>query len=165
MTYLLNELSTFNNGERLTKTSFLPEPFFKHLSISFAASLEDSQVTFTSLIQPSLDKITGDKTKLQEVFLNLLRNAYESITSTGNINFSVTKADNNFLAIRITDDGCGMTHKQIDSMYTAFTTYKKNGSGLGLAIVKRVVDAHKGRIEVSSSLGVGSTFTVFLPIK
>ena len=82
---LLNELSTFNNGDTLRYSVFSIERLLKNIAVSFAISLdsEDSDIEFTSEIPSVLGDFTGDKVKLEEVFLNLLKNAKESIMGEG----------------------------------------------------------------------------------
>jgi signal transduction histidine kinase len=65
----------------------------------------------------------------------------------------------------IQDNGCGISTEHIANIFDPFITYKKNGTGLGLAIASRIIKAHHGTIQVSSDLGVGTTFTLSLPIE
>lgn len=165
MAQLLTELSTYNNGDNLNKSQFSSVDFFKTIIISFAIALENTSIEFSSYIDPALPKITGDKTKLQQIFLNLLRNAYDAVGESGHILLKVIQPDDSNLMIEVTDDGCGIDTHQIEHIFDAFTTYKKNGTGLGLAISKRIVEAHRGTIAATSTLGNGTTFTVRLPIE
>jgi len=78
MNQLLTELSDFSKSERLQISTFSLRALLEQISLSFAATIADSEVTYSSKISPSIHQITGDKTKLQEVFLNLLKNAFEA---------------------------------------------------------------------------------------
>ena len=162
---LLNELSTFNNGDTLHYSVFSIERLLKNIAVSFAISLdsEDSDIEFTSSIPTGLGDYTGDKVKLEEVFLNLLRNAKESITGEGRIHFSASRHEDS-LTIQCQDTGCGITEEIIDYIFEPFKTYKEGGTGLGLSLSKRIIDSHGGSISVDSKVDEGSTFTIILPI-
>ena len=139
-------------------------PFLEHLSLSFAASIADSEVEYISKIDSSLTKITVDKTKLQEVFLNLLKNAFEAAKPNNTVSLHAYLEDGK-VVVKIQDTGCGISEEQLPTIFEPFVTYKKNGTGLGLAICDHIVKAHGGTISVESELGVGTTFCVTLNIK
>ncbi len=164
MQQLLDELSTFSRTETLNLTTINTCPFLKHLSLSFAASIAQTEVEFTSEIDSSIFQITGDKTKLQEVFLNLLKNAFEASKPNKTIRFAAHKSGENVI-ISVSDTGCGISSQQLPTIFEPFVTYKKGGTGLGLAICKQIVEAHGGTISVESELGVGTTFVVTLKAK
>ena len=165
MRQLLEELSTFNNGNTLHYSVFSIEHLLKNIAISFAISLDeaDSDIEFSSSIPDKLGTYTGDKIKLEEVLLNLLKNAKEAIAGKGTILLTASRKKN-VLTIQIKDSGCGIPAENIDSIFEPFKTYKQGGTGLGLSLSKRIVEAHDGSISVASREGQGTTFTVKLPI-
>lgn len=150
---LLDELSVYNNGNRLTKNTFPFSSFMENLAVSFAISLTDTPIEFTSRITPELPHYHGDSVKLKEVFLNLLKNAKDAIqiadTKDGQIRMH-TYLENNQIITEISDNGCGITAEQLEHIFTPFTTYKKDGTGLGLPITRTIVHAHGGTIKVDS---------------
>jgi len=158
---LLDELSNFTKSERLNLTTIEMRPFLERLSLSFAASIAQSEVEYTSEIDPYISQITGDKTKLQEVFLNLLKNAFDAASPNYTIRFSAHQIDNH-IVIKVQDTGCGITKEQLPTIFEPFVTYKKQGTGLGLAICDHVIRAHGGTITVESEVGVGTTFCITL---
>lgn len=163
MNQLLTELSDFSKSERLNVSTFSLRALLEQISLSFAATIADSKVEYTSKISPSINQITGDKTKLQEVFLNLLKNAFDATSPDKTIYLEATCKDN-VISVRIQDTGCGITKEQLPTIFEPFVTYKKNGSGLGLAICSNIIRAHGGNISVDSIVNVGTTFTVSLPM-
>lgn len=163
MKQLLEELSAFNNGTVLTLKPFDFYKFMKELTLSFAISCTDSDIEFTSYLDPALPVIVADPIKLREVFLNLLRNAREAITEIGQIRLEACYS-NNSICITIQDSGCGIPEEYLADIFTPFVTHKSNGTGLGLAIAKRTIEEHKGNIKVSSSIGIGTKFTITLPL-
>lgn len=165
MRQLLEELSTFNNGNTLHYSVFSIEHLLKNIAISFAISLDEmeSDIEFTSSIPDNLGKFTGDKIKLEEVLLNLLKNAKEAIQDEGTILLTAVRKKN-ILSIQVKDSGCGISAEHMDSIFEPFKTYKEGGTGLGLSLSKRIIEAHGGSISVISKVGDGATFTIKLPI-
>lgn len=165
MRQLLEELSTFNNGNTLRYSVFSIEHLLKNIAISFAISLdeEESEIEFSSSVPENLGKFTGDKVKLEEVLLNLLKNAKEAISDKGSIQLSAGRKKD-ILSIQIKDDGCGIPAERLESIFEPFKTYKQGGTGLGLSLSKRIIEAHGGSISVTSREGRGTAFTVKLPI-
>lgn len=163
MCQLLQELSTFNNGEILHYSVFSIKRLLQNVAVSFAMSLsDDTRIEFASSIDSSLGDFTGDKVKLQEVLLNLLKNAKESIAKKGTIHLDAVKSEKS-VTITCKDSGCGIEEDKLQSIFEPFTTYKEGGTGLGLALAKRIVESHDGTICVTSKPGKGSTFTIVLP--
>lgn len=163
MSQLLTELSSYNNCERLHTETFSSLEFLQRICLSFAASCADTKTSFTSKLPDSLPSITGDRVKLKEVLLNLLKNAKDAVGSSGTICLLAETTETN-LTIQISDSGCGIPSEYLETIFDAFVTYKSGGTGLGLSIAKSVVEAHGGTISVSSVTGQGTTFFVTLPI-
>lgn len=163
MNRLLTDLSDFSKSESLQLSTFSLCTLLEKISLSFAANIANSQVEFTSKISPSIPQITGDKTKLQEVFLNLLKNAYDAAAPNKTIYLEAALCGENII-IKVKDTGCGIAAEQLPCIFEPFVTYKKNGSGLGLAICDKIIKAHGGSISVESNVNVGTTFSVCLPM-
>lgn len=163
MQSLLEDLSVYNNSSKLKNSLIHTADFMKHTIISFAASLVDTSVELTSEISQDIPDIFGDSLKLREMFLNLLRNAFEAVSDNGKIHVRCFKEGENIIT-EITDNGCGIDNSRLADIFTPFTTYKTNGSGLGLAIVKSVAEAHHGQVQVTSVPNIRTVFTVTLPI-
>ena len=99
---------------------------------------------------------------MRQALLNLIRNSCEAIDHPkGRITACLRKNDNG-ICISISDNGCGMTQDQLQHVWTPFVTYKPEGTGLGLAVVQEIVLAHHGHITLTSTLGQGSAFHIFL---
>jgi PAS domain S-box-containing protein len=104
-------------------------------------------------------------TQLNQVFMNLLLNAVQAIEPRGDIHIT-TRREGNEAVVRIRDTGRGMSTDTLERLFTPFFTTKPpgQGTGLGLSICYAIVSRHKGRIQVDSELGKGTTFTVRLPL-
>lgn len=113
-------------------------------------------------------EMQADKTKLEELILNLIRNAIKYNKNNGWIKIQAKKHGKN-ICICIEDSGIGISKKHLPYIFERFyridsaRTRKTGGSGLGLAICKWIAEIHGGNINVVSTLGVGSTFSVCLP--
>ena len=171
MKLLLEELSVYNNGNRLSISQINTNTFFKTLVISFASALIHTDIQFISKIAPNLPLIQGDPVKLRQVFLNLFENARDAVCSSSHLNdknrmisFSVCYSRQELL-ITIHDNGCGIPSEDINTIFEPFVTYKKNGTGLGLAIASRIIKAHHGTLKAVSVPGIGTTFTLTLPVE
>lgn len=164
---LLNELSTFNNGNTLHPSVFNIEKLLRNVVVSFAIFLdsEESDIKFASRICPDMGNFTGDKNKLEQVLLNLLKNAREAVDSQkdGTIFFSAERI-NNQIQIQCQDNGSGIPDDILPTIFDPFVTYKENGTGLGLAISRRIAEAHGGTLTVRSDSVDGTVFSLNLPV-
>ncbi len=112
--------------------------------------------------------VLGDRSQLIRLFTNLVSNATNYTKAEGKVTVSLAINNQNQAQIEITDTGIGIPESAIAQIFERFWRYQpqsKEGSGLGLAIAKTITENHQGQIKVSSSLGVGSTFTVIIPLK
>jgi signal transduction histidine kinase len=114
--------------------------------------------------QAAPDILHGDDAQLQQVFMNLLLNAIEAMSTNGVLTVSTKIAGGKQLQIQIQDTGAGIAPENIARLFEPFFTTKKDGTGLGLAISKRIALEHHGAIEVRSEIAKGSTFTLSLPV-
>jgi len=121
---------------------------------------------------PDIGTVHSDPTRLRQIILNLLSNACK-FTEHGRVSLSVSRSRSNggeLLAARVADTGIGMTEEQLAKLFQEFsqadssTTRKYGGTGLGLAISDRLCRIMGGTIEVESKVGVGTTFSMRLPV-
>ena len=117
-------------------------------------------------ILPNLPRIHGDHQQLSQVFLNILLNALDVIPKGGRIQISVAHEDPNFVAAKITDNGPGIPEHILPNIFDPFFTTKTKGkgTGLGLSVSQGIIARHGGQIRVSSKEGIGTTFTIILPV-
>jgi signal transduction histidine kinase len=112
------------------------------------------------------DKLRADESQLQQAFMNLLLNAVEAVGNNGVLTIGTEIAagtdGTQRLKISIHDTGMGITQENLTHLFEPFFTTKKNGTGLGLSITRRIVEEHRGVIEVQSEPGRGSTFIISL---
>jgi two-component system, NtrC family, sensor histidine kinase HydH len=116
-----------------------------------------------------LPQVAGDPESILQVFLNLAQNALQAMPDGGTLEILTTRRRRSrlgygqFCEIRFRDTGIGIPRDRLKKLFIPFYTTKSKGTGLGLAISHRIINQHGGTIEVRSTLGQGSTFSVFLP--
>ncbi|MGL1901105.1 MAG: ATP-binding protein [Fibrobacterales bacterium] len=113
---------------------------------------------------PCLECFPG---QLNQVFMNILANAHQAIgENKGTITVGTKKVDDTHIAVTITDSGPGMTEETKEKIFEPFFTTKDvgEGTGLGMSITFGIIQKHKGSITIDSEIGVGTTFTITLPM-
>jgi signal transduction histidine kinase len=109
-----------------------------------------------------LAPVEHDAAQIQQVLVNLLLNALQAIEGAGTVRLEVEPRDT-CAVVTVTDTGRGIAPEHLAQIFQPFFTTKGQGTGLGLSLARRIVEAHGGRIEVSSLRGGGSRFSVWLP--
>ena len=111
-----------------------------------------------------LPLVRGDTGQVEQLLLALIMNAIEAMPHEGNLRIVTTTADGS-VAITVEDDGVGIPPELLPRLFEPFVTTKEDGkgTGLGLAICRSIIDRHRGKIEVKSEAGRGTTFTITLP--
>jgi signal transduction histidine kinase len=119
-------------------------------------------VTVEKKLDRSIGKRNLDPGMLKQAFLNLALNAIQAMPQGGVLTVE-SGLRNDAIEVKISDTGDGITEERRKKLFNPFFTTKKNGTGLGLAITYRIIENHRGRIDVASEPGKGSTFTVRIP--
>ncbi len=125
-------------------------------------NIEEKQIHVETSLE-DIGLISADGIRLRQVILNLTQNAIESMDAGGTLTFRTGCPDDQHVSITIQDSGCGMTPEQQQRVFEPFFTTKDKGVGLGMSIVHKIIEAHGGKIEISSQQGAGTTFHIFLP--
>lgn len=125
----------------------------------------NKEINFKKNLSKNLPETNADKDLIRDVFLNLINNSIQAISSKGTICIKTSK-ENNFIVTEISDSGAGIPKENIDKIFKPFFSTKGygKGTGLGLSFAERVIKEHKGKIEVSSKPEKGTTFKISLPI-
>lgn len=170
MIQLLEELSSYNNGNKLHLTQTDMTAYLQKFVLSYASSIADTNLEFRSYIDPQLPAMMIDTIKLQQVLINLLKNACDAVHACPecerpSITFTAEYAENSQILIQVSDTGCGIKEEDISTIFEPFVTHKSTGTGLGLAVADRIIRAHHGSIQVKSTPGNGTTFTLRLPVQ
>jgi signal transduction histidine kinase len=125
--------------------------------------LENSNIKIEKKLDEGLSPLLIDPQQIKQVFINLIKNAYEAMPDDGTISIT-SKDEGAHVSISITDTGQGISPETAVKVFEPFNTNKKQGTGLGLSVCLKIVEDHGGTIIVESKEGEGSTFTVQLPV-
>ncbi len=148
-----------------TETIYL-EPLVKEVLGFLEKESLYRNITTTLSAEENLPAIESDRGQLQQVFLNIVNNAFAAVEDGGAIGIALASAGPDNVAIRISDNGCGIPPENIKRIFEPFFSTKgRKGTGLGLSITYGIVKKLSGNIEVESEPGKGTTFTVTLPVK
>ena len=110
--------------------------------------------------------VRADADKLQSVFTNIVDNAIDAMSTISGerkIELSIERA-NDTASVKIRDNGCGIAPETLGKIFNPFYTSKENGTGLGLGVARKIVEAHRGIIEVTSEPGAGAQFAISIPL-
>lgn len=121
-----------------------------------------NSIVLTTEYSDSLPPLYCENNQLKQVFINIIKNAIEASDGGDKISVRIDFFDKHF-HISIKDNGKGIAQEEIEKLGSPFYTTKKNGTGLGLAICKRIIEKHKGKLRVKSTIGYGTEITVTLP--
>ena len=133
-------------------------------------------ILFKLKLDPSIPPVQGDEGLLTRLFLNLIKNARESISREGEVVIETRIASNYHMTgpgrrsspmvdIIISDTGCGIDQQEMDRIFTPYFTTKSKGSGLGLAISQKIIEDHNGLLKIESTPNQGTTVTISLPLR
>jgi two-component system NtrC family sensor kinase len=121
-------------------------------------------VTIQTELTENLPMIPSDHGQIQQVFLNILNNALAAVNDGGRIILASRDADDQYIAVSVEDNGCGMSDETRKHMFEPFfSTKKEKGTGLGMSITYGIIKRLGGEIEVKSKLNEGTTITILLP--
>jgi two-component system sensor histidine kinase HydH len=107
-------------------------------------------------------RVSGNRDKLEQVFLNLMKNALQSMPEGGNLHVTANASGKNVI-ITVSDSGQGIRSEDLPRIFEPFFTTKARGTGLGLALCKKIVEEHKGEIRVESVPGKGTSVSIIIP--
>ena len=160
---ILKEILGFVKEARLAKEEVNINKLVNDIIVLVEADLKERRIVLVKGLG-EIPVVFLDPYRVREALLNICNNAIQAITTDGTITVKTYKTDK-FVVIEISDTGPGIEERDLPFIFSPFYTTKASGTGLGLAITNRVIEEHKGKIEVESITGKGTTFKVFLPIK
>jgi two-component system, NtrC family, sensor kinase len=127
---------------------------------------EYKSITISVDIPDDIPDFESDRGKLQQIFLNLINNAFAAMADGGSLEIRVSKRGDDAISIEVADDGCGISDSDMKRVFEPFFTTKSRtgGTGLGLSITYGLVQEIGGKIQVKSTVGKGTRFTIMLPL-
>lgn len=159
MKNLIEELLLYSRPSKLNMTDIELDVFMDKIERYIRAKKEKD---FLRLMIPPSVLIRGDQDKLTQVFLNLIDNGLNAGSRSIEIS-AVEDREKGTVVISLKDDGRGIKKEDLDKIFDPFYTTRKEGTGLGLAICKKLVEDHKGTIEIQSDWGKGTLVQLTFP--
>lgn len=126
--------------------------------------LQDLNISVDINSPAHLPSMLGDSNLLKQLYFNILKNAMEAMDGGGSIKI-VSDFDDNFVTIKITDNGCGIDQDEISRIFEPYFTTKTDGHGLGMMIIREIVRSHGGRINIESKKSKGTSIVISFPRK
>jgi anti-sigma regulatory factor (Ser/Thr protein kinase) len=162
---VIKELSIYSRREEVKKTQEVELIRVLEFSLRLAQRGIDSQNIEIKRNYHALPFIQANEGELQQLFLNLIVNAFQAMDGRGTLTLSCIEQDD-FVQVKVADTGCGIPEQHMNQLFTPFFTTKApgKGTGLGLANCYSIVDKMRGRIRVRSEVGKGSEFTAIFPL-
>ncbi len=157
-----------------TRLSSLTDVVHRAVNVARAQALGHSEGRIAIQLNVPAEPIviSIDAAQIEDAVLNLIINAIEASENNGSVSVRIfhspadeVKTQGDEVVIEVSDKGRGISEENLSRIFNPFFTTTKGGTGLGLPAVRRIIRAHGGRVEVQSALGLGSTFSAYLPIR
>ncbi len=162
--YMINDMLLFAKGGEGVVEAIELEQFINEFQQLMEKALLSTDAKLTFSLMPENLVFYGNRQTLLTAFQNLAMNAIQVSDAKVHIDIRTRRLNNSSVVFEIEDDGPGIKADFLDRVFEPFYTTRATGTGLGLAVVRGVILNHGGEISVSSTLGVGTTFTISLPI-
>ncbi len=160
----LGDLRDFTRPARPSKTEIDLNEVIREAEVLMAPAAEEKGIRLEDRLDPHLPPVEADPNQLNQVLINLVKNAMEA-TDGGGLIIVASGCQDEQVWFSITDSGKGMTPEVKEKVFHPFFTTKEKGTGLGLAVIHKIVTDHHGIIDLTTTPGEGTTFTVRLPVK
>jgi PAS domain S-box-containing protein len=158
----------FNKKELTLEPLDLNEATREVIALSLS-DLQRHRVILQSDLADDLPILTGDRIQLQQVILNLLRNASEAMDDVHErprvLLIKTEREDGDRVRLSVRDAGIGLVPQSLDSLFDAFYTTKTDGMGIGLFVSRSIVESHQGRLWAEPNDGPGATFSFSIPFQ
>jgi two-component system nitrogen regulation sensor histidine kinase NtrY len=162
---LIHFVNSYRNLTRIPKPNFQIfqiYSLFERIKKLMEKELKDQGIDFSMSINPETLELTADPELIEQVIINLLINAKQSLVTRDNADIKLTASldDRGRVLIRITDNGPGIHEEVLEKIFIPFYSTKENGSGIGLSLSRQIMRAHGGNIRVTSKLNEETIFTL-----
>ena len=162
---LLHFVQTYRSLTKIPKpnfTIFNIETLFENISHLLGEELKQKNIKFYKSIKPQTLDLTADEQLIEQVLINLLRNAIHATEELEHpkIEMEAYKGERDHITIKVTDNGVGILENVLDKIFIPFFTTKKKGSGIGLSLSRQIIRLHGGSITAHSIVGEKTVFII-----
>ena len=158
---IINQFLKFAKPPKVQKQTIKVKEFISDVCKSFESQAINNKVKYEYYSENIEANI--DPGLMKQALINLLQNSFDAVESNGEIKLESYRNNNN-LVVKISDNGKGISTRDMDRIFNLYFTTKSSGTGLGLSIVNQIVTEHNGNIKVESKVNNGTTFTIEIPI-
>ncbi|HCC46620.1 MAG TPA: hypothetical protein DEQ38_00645 [Elusimicrobia bacterium] len=158
---IIDEILGYARTKELNPKVMHLNSYLEDLTMSFPVP---PHVEMIKNFAPENPAVNIDPDEMAQALRNLIKNGIEVMPESGKLYVRSEMVDAGTVRIDVEDTGCGMPKETAEKIFAPFFTTKARGTGLGLAVVKKMADRHKGRVEVSSVVGKGTCFMMYLPV-
>lgn len=160
---IIDRFLIFARPKKLKTENVDINQILKNVIMLINKEAEDNDIIFKECLN-EIPSINVDVNQIEQVFLNIIINAVQAMPSGGNIKITTEYLNaDDLVQISVEDFGEGIKSEDYDKIFEPFYTTKEKGTGLGLAICARIIENHRGTIEVNSTLNVGTIVIIKLP--
>jgi signal transduction histidine kinase len=162
----IKELLNFTRASDLRRARFPIAQIVDESLKVLSGCFQEKRVTVEKRFEDGLPEVLADGDKMRQVFVNLVRNAWEAVGETGRIKIAAVLTGEGAarrVRVRVSDNGCGIAEKDWENIFEPFFSTKSSGFGLGLANARKIVEQHGGTIRVVRKRAPGTAFEVLIP--
>jgi signal transduction histidine kinase len=156
----------FNRKEFIRESLDLNEATREIIALSLS-DLQRNRVVVQSELADDVPRVTGDRIQLQQVILNLLRNASDAMSDVNDrprqLLVRTERDAGNLVRLTVRDGGVGLADVSMDQLFDPFYTTKRDGMGVGLSVSRSIIESHHGQIWAAPNDGSGATFAFSIP--
>jgi len=161
---LVNDILMYSKPSDPVKKPSNIEQIVDHALAMTENNIVEKHIRVKKAFPDGLPSLAVDPAMLEQMFLNIYRNAIDAMEDGGTLSISA-RQENNRIRVAISDDGCGISRDDMPHIFNPFFTRKSTGTGLGLTQIKKIVDMHQGSIEMSSEEGKGTRVDIGFPLE
>ncbi|MGE6370940.1 ATP-binding protein [Planococcus kocurii] len=159
---IISEFLVLAKPQAVTQKKFSIQQALEDILTLFGSELNLNGIELKKEWQEDF-QVNGEEHHLKQVFINLLKNAVESMEQPGKIRITITSEKHNKFSISFEDSGIGISEKDLDGIFEPFYTTKASGTGLGLLVSQKIIREHNGTLTISSTAGLGTVAKIILP--
>jgi signal transduction histidine kinase len=156
----------FNRNEPASESVDLNEATREVIALSLG-ELQNSRVVLRTELADDLPSVTADRVQLQQVVLNLLRNALDAMNTVDDrsrdLLIRTEQEEGDWVRLSVQDAGVGFDPQTTDKLFEAFYSTKNDGMGVGLSVSRSIIENHQGRLWAVPNVGAGATFLFSIP--
>ncbi|VVM07437.1 two-component system, NtrC family, sensor histidine kinase AtoS [Methylacidimicrobium cyclopophantes] len=167
MNRITEQVLTLGRSAQPLVESISVEQMLEEILLLVRHKLSAQGIQVEKRIPTSVPPLRGDRGQIEQALLNLILNAAEAMSKGGTLGLEASVVERDeiaYLSLEVRDSGPGMSQKEMEGLFIPFLTRKAQGTGIGMAIVRKIMEDHRGKVEVDSALGQGSRLSLLFPL-